>query len=65
MVSHPLGKSWHEKLKKQSHDTVPHSLPSAESWKTMLFDLPLEIKSYTEEKELYMTVLQVMRLRQR
>eukprot|EP00210_Caulerpa_lentillifera_P002137 g2051.t1 len=59
VVSHPLGKSWHERLRKHSPKIVPHALPSPESWKKLLFNLPLQVKSFTEEEELYLTVLQV------
>ena len=58
MISHPLGKSWHEGLKAEDHQMVPHSLPDEATLKQLARDLPLRIRSFVDDRDLYMALLQ-------
>jgi riboflavin kinase len=60
VISHPLGRSWHEAYRAANPRIVPHPLPSPEAAvHDMVADLPLELVSYTDEDELYIVVLRV------
>ena len=59
MISHPLGKAWHEWLRGQSPEEVPLPLPDQAALQDLCRDLPLRVRQLTDEKDLYMAVLQV------
>ena len=59
VVSHPLGRQWQTELHQRHPDNVPHPLPTLEKWNTMIADLPLSVKSYRDDPDFYITVLQV------
>ena len=46
MISHPLGKTWHEGLKAEDHQMVPHSLPDEATLQQLAWDLPLRMRSF-------------------
>ena len=60
MISHPMGKSWHEGLKAEDHQMVPHSLPDEATLKQLARDLPLRIRSFVDDRDLYMALLQAV-----
>ena len=58
MISHPMGKSWHEGLKAGDHQMVPHSLPDEATLEQLARDLPLRLRSFVDDSHLYMALLQ-------
>ena len=58
MISHPLGKTWHEGLKAEDHQMVPHSLPDEATLQQLAWDLPLRMRSFVDDRDLYMALLQ-------
>ena len=60
MISHPMGKSWHEELKAEDHQMVPHSLPDEATLIQLARDLPLQIQSFVDDRDLYMALLQAI-----
>ena len=58
MISHPMGKAWHEGLKTEDHEMVPHSLPDEATLKQLAWDLPLRIRNFVDNRNLYMALLQ-------
>ena len=58
IISHPLGKTWHEGLKAEDYQMVPHSLPDEATLEQLVRDLPLRIRSFVDNKDLYMALLQ-------
>jgi riboflavin kinase len=50
VVSHPLGKSFVERLHKADPSTVPHLLPASESeWNDLLLTVPLELTELVDD----------------
>eukprot|EP00887_Chlorella_sp_A99_P003181 scaffold9.g3181.t1 len=43
VISHPLGREWLEQYRAVQPDIVPHTLPSLEELRQLVFDLPLEV----------------------
>ena len=60
MISHPMGKTWHEGLKAEGHQMVPHSLPDEATLEQLVRDLPLRIRTFVDDKNLYMALLQAI-----
>ena len=58
MISHPMGKAWHEKLKAGDHEMVPHPLPDEATLQQLCRDLPLQIRQFVDDNDLYMALLQ-------
>lgn len=61
VISHPMGRAWHQQLAKDAPDMVPHLLPDAAGLQGLIQDLPLQVVQYTDDPELYLAVLQVSR----
>ena len=61
MISHPLGKAWHEELRAASPEEVPVPLPDEAALKQLCHDLPLRLRQLVDERDLYMALLQVLR----
>jgi len=62
VISHPLGRAFHERLRAGETDIVPHALPDAAALSELLSSLPLEVIHLegTEDPRgntLYLTVL--------
>jgi len=62
VISHPLGRAFHERLRAGEIDIVPHALPDTATLSRLLSSLPLEVvySEGTEDPEgnaLYLTVL--------
>lgn len=59
VISHALGRAWHTQLHKEKPAMVPNELPDQEQLQQLIADLPFELVQYTDEPDLYITVLQV------
>lgn len=59
MISHPMGRSRHEKLRAGDHEMVPHPLPDEATLRQLTWDLPLRMRHFVDDKDLYMALLQV------
>ena len=59
VVSHPLGRAWHGRLREADPEIVPHALPDEEGWGRLLAALPLRLVQVVDEEECYIAVLQV------
>lgn len=60
IVSHPLGRTWHGRLRDADPETVPHRLPDAREWEALIGSgLPLRLVRLVDEDECYIAVLQV------
>ena len=59
VVSHPLGRAWHGRLREADPAVVPHALPDEEAWGRLLAALPLRLVELVDEDECYVAVLQV------
>ena len=62
MISHPLGKAWHEQFKAGSPEEIPLPLPDKAMLQDLCRDLPLRVRQLVEEQGLYMALLQVFTL---
>ncbi|KAK2078434.1 hypothetical protein QBZ16_003274 [Prototheca wickerhamii] len=60
-ISHPLGRPWLEQYRKREPDIVPHPLPSESDLIALTRDLPLKLRSCTDEKDFYCAILEVER----
>ncbi len=60
MISHPLGKTWHEQFKAASPEEIPLPLPDGAMLQDLCRDLPLRVRQLVEEQDLYMALLQVL-----
>ena len=59
VVSHPLGRAWHGRLRNADPETVPHTLPDERGWEELIgAGLPLRLVQLVDE-ECYIAVLQV------
>ena len=63
MISHPLGKAWHEQFKAGSPEEIPLPLPDEAALQNFCRDLPLRVRQLVEEQDLYMALLQVLYLK--
>ncbi|CAL8467470.1 g7008 [Coccomyxa elongata] len=59
VVSHPEGKAWHERLHAEDPEMVPHVLPDEPELQRLTADLPLRIRSFQNNRNLYLALLQV------
>ncbi|GAX73813.1 hypothetical protein CEUSTIGMA_g1264.t1 [Chlamydomonas eustigma] len=60
VVSHPMGRIWHNQLKLQDPDLVLHELPSSrEALDKLIWDLPLKTVEFMDTEDLYLASLQV------
>ncbi|KAL4447549.1 hypothetical protein ABPG75_004768 [Micractinium tetrahymenae] len=59
MISHPLGRPWHESFRAKNPRLVPNQLPQREALEALVRDLPLRVLSVTDEPEFFMALLQV------
>lgn len=62
VVSHPLGRAWHGRLRDADPETVPHALPDEGGWAKLLAGQPLRLVELVDESECYIAVLQVRRM---
>ncbi len=58
MISHPLGRAWHERLREGDAEIVPHALPDRPTLERLITDLPLRLRSFQDDPDLYLTLLQ-------
>lgn len=59
VISHPMGRPWHDRLRNRIPQTVPHALPNHESMLEMTDGLPLEVVEFVSREDLYLSVLEV------
>lgn len=59
VVSHPLGRLWHEAYRAANQAIVPHLLPAREQLLHMTADLPLSLVEFTDQDNLYIALLRV------
>eukprot|EP00878_Enallax_costatus_P002360 GHUV01002536.1.p1 GENE.GHUV01002536.1~~GHUV01002536.1.p1 ORF type:complete len:437 (+),score=125.17 GHUV01002536.1:127-1437(+) len=59
VISHPMGRSWHTQLHKDSPHMVPHQLPDQRQLRQLTRDMPLQLLQYRDDPELYLALLQV------
>eukprot|EP00798_Chlamydomonas_sp_ICE-L_P032291 gene32291-16857_t len=59
VVSHPMGRAWHRKLREGDMDMVPHELPDRAALEAMLVGLPLRITEFVDKDDHYCATLQV------
>lgn len=59
VISHPMGRNWHQGLRERSPQTVPHALPAREKIVQMTDNLPLDLVQLIDEDKLYVSVLEV------
>lgn len=60
VISHPLGRKWHEQYRHQNPAIVPHPLPgSKQEFEDLLFDLPLECMHFQDDVDFYMAIAHV------
>lgn len=59
VISHPLGRPWHEGFRAKQPQLCPHELPQREALDAMVRGLPLQVVSLVDEKDFYMALLQV------
>lgn len=53
------GRAYHERLRQDSLDTIPHLLPDEPEVRAMIHDLPLELVDFVDEKDYYCCVLKI------
>ena len=59
VVSHPMGRAWHSRYRDQQPDLVPHRLPgTANEFKQVVNDLPLEVLDVVDEPDFYLAHVQ-------
>lgn len=59
VLSHPLGRAWHGRLREAHPDSVPHTLPDGAGLTALVAGLPLRLVSLTDEADCYAAVLEV------
>ena len=60
VISHPMGRGWHTRLRERDAEMVPHLLPAdGEELERLVHDLPLRVLNLVDEKHLYLACLQV------
>ncbi|KAK9909502.1 hypothetical protein WJX75_003231 [Coccomyxa subellipsoidea] len=59
VISHPLGRAWHEVLRAGDAELVPHAFPDTPTLQQLIAGLPLRMRSFQDDKDLYLAVLQV------
>lgn len=59
VISHPLGRPWHETFRTENPRLVPNPLPQQEALEALVRDLPLRVLSVTDEPDFFMALLQV------
>lgn len=58
LISHPMGRRFVEGLRREDPALVPHPLPGAERLDALIRDLPLARRSFRDEPDLYLCVLE-------
>lgn len=58
VISHPMGRAWHENLREDDAEIVPHALPDSAALSQLTEDLPLRVRDLFEEPDLYLALLQ-------
>jgi riboflavin kinase len=59
VLSHPLGRAWHGRLRAADPEAVPHALPDADALDALIAGLPLRVVSLIDEADCYAAVLEV------
>lgn len=59
VISHPLGRQWHEEFRGDNAAVVPHPLPTEAALQEMIEPLPLQMVRYEESPQLYLALLKV------
>ncbi|KAI3429362.1 hypothetical protein D9Q98_005457 [Chlorella vulgaris] len=59
VISHPLGRAWHERFRAANLQLVPHELPQSADLASMVRDLPLQLVTVKDDEDLYLALLQV------
>lgn len=54
-----MGKAWHDGLRAADANIVPHALSDAPTLDDLSADLPLRVRSFQNDKDLYLALLQV------
>lgn len=57
LISHPMGASFVDELRKSDPRMVPHPLPHKERLASLVQDLPLTLERLEDEEQLYLCVL--------
>lgn len=61
VLSHPLGRAWHGRLRGADPVAVPHALPDAAALTALIAGLPLAVVGLVDEADWYAAVLEVPR----
>jgi riboflavin kinase len=59
IISHPLGRGWHERYAAKNPDIVPHALPDESALHDLIHDLPLSLDRVDDESNFYLALLRV------
>jgi len=59
ILSHPLGRAWHDRLRVADPAAVPHALPDAARLDALVAGLPLRVVELVDEEDCYISVLEV------
>ncbi len=57
VISHPMGATFVEELRRSDPRMVPHALPTETRLADLIEDLPLELERFHDEEQLYLCVL--------
>ncbi len=57
IISHPMGAAFAQKLAAEDPKMVPHPHPSQDRIEELIRNLPLEVQTFRDEKDLYLCVL--------
>ena len=60
MLSHPLGRAWHERSRSGNPVGVAHPLPDAGTLAGLTRGLPLRLRSFEDDENMYLVLLQVI-----
>jgi len=61
VLSHPLGRSWHTRFRRDAPQLAPNGLPDAAGLAALAAGLPLTVRSLADEEALYLALLQARR----
>ena len=58
VISHPMGAAFAERLRAEDPKMIPHSLPDKKRAAQLIRGLPLKIRRFCDEKQLYLCVVE-------
>ena len=58
IISHPMGASFTDQLRREDPQLVPHSLPSQNKLAKLTKGLPLKVRHFQDEEQLYLCLIQ-------